>query len=175
MLNELKESLWKQFGASIDTMEKAITLCPEDIFISNKRIFYITYHTLVFLDYYLTIPPPQNFSSPLPFTFTNPAELPQNAIDDLVPDRLYSKQELLDYLSLSRNKCHQLIAGLTEEKIQHDRFIEPFETGAMNYPILEILLYNMRHVQHHAAQLNLLLRQQINNAPKWVFAAKDDL
>ena len=32
----------------------------------------------------------------------------------------------------------------------------------------ELLLYNMRHVQHHAAQLNLLLRQTTNSAPRWV-------
>ena len=38
----------------------------------------------------------------------------------------------------------------------------------MNYSVLEILLYNMRHVQHHVAQLNLLLRQDINDAPTWV-------
>jgi uncharacterized damage-inducible protein DinB len=32
----------------------------------------------------------------------------------------------------------------------------------------ELLLYNMRHVQHHAAQLNMLLRQTTNSAPRWV-------
>jgi uncharacterized damage-inducible protein DinB len=32
----------------------------------------------------------------------------------------------------------------------------------------ELLLYNMRHVQHHAAQLNLLLRQTTDSAPDWV-------
>jgi len=30
----------------------------------------------------------------------------------------------------------------------------------------------MRHVQHHAAQLNLILRQQIDSAPGWVAKAK---
>ena len=174
MIDELKKSLWKQFGASIDTLEKAITLCPENLFAENKRFFYMTFHTLIFLDYYLTIPP-QNFSSPLPYTITNPGDMPENAIDDLIPDRFYSKRELLDYLLSSRDKGHKLIAGLTEEKIQNERFIEEFESDAMNYSILEILLYNMRHVQHHAAQLNLLLRKEINNAPKWVFEAKDDL
>jgi len=29
-------------------------------------------------------------------------------------------------------------------------------------------------VQHHAAQLNLLLRQAIDSAPGWVFRAKGD-
>jgi hypothetical protein len=33
----------------------------------------------------------------------------------------------------------------------------------------------MRHVQHHAAQLNLILRQQIDSAPRWVVKAKSPL
>jgi uncharacterized damage-inducible protein DinB len=32
----------------------------------------------------------------------------------------------------------------------------------------ELLIYNMRHVQHHAAQLNMLLRERTNSAPNWV-------
>jgi uncharacterized damage-inducible protein DinB len=39
----------------------------------------------------------------------------------------------------------------------------------------EMLLYNLRHVQHHAAQLNLLLRQQTGGAPGWVSEAADSL
>jgi len=30
----------------------------------------------------------------------------------------------------------------------------------------------MRHVQHHAAQLNLILRQTIDSAPRWVAKTK---
>jgi hypothetical protein len=33
----------------------------------------------------------------------------------------------------------------------------------------------MRYVQHHSAQLNLLLRQGIKNAPGWVSQAEDVL
>ncbi|MCF0056313.1 DinB family protein [Dyadobacter sp. CY356] len=171
MIHELRESLWNQFGASIDTLEEAILLCPENIFYEHKRLFYMTYHVLVFLDYYSTIPP-VNFSPKLSFTIADPDNLPEHAIDDLVPDRFYTKTELLDYMRSSREKCRKLIAGLTEEKIKNERFIEDFESDAMNYSVLEILFYNMRHVQHHAAQINLLLRQQINDAPKWVFRAK---
>jgi len=167
MINALKESLWKQFGASIDMLKNAILLWPEENWNTDKKCFYMAYHCLVFLDYYLTIPP-DNFSSPLPFTIGESDE----AIDDVVPDRLYSKQELLDYLQSTREKCHEIIAGLTEGKLE-ERWIE--EDGNMNYAVLEILLYNMRHVQHHAAQLNLLLRQKINNAPGWVARAKGDL
>jgi DinB superfamily len=171
MINILKESLWKQFGASIDMLKNAITLCPEEYWNANKKLFYNAYHCLVFLDYYLTIPP-KNFSSALPYTIAALGDMPGGAIDDIIPDRIYSKNELLDYLQSSREKCHLLIAGLTAEKL-NERWIE--EWGTRNYTMLEILLYNMRHVQHHAAQLNLLLRQGINNAPGWVSRAKDEL
>ena len=167
MINTVKESLWRQFGASIDMLKNAITLWPEESWHTNKKFFYNAYHCLVFLDYYLTIPH-KNFSAQLPFTI---GESP-DAIDDVIPDRIYSKKELLDYLQSSREKCRQVIAGLTEEKME-ERWIE--EGGDMNYAVLELLLYNMRHVQHHAAQLNMLLRNAINNAPRWVSRAKDDL
>ncbi|MES1213873.1 MAG: DinB family protein [Bacteroidota bacterium] len=150
----------------------AIEICPEDYWDANRKLFYMAYHCLVFLDYYLTIPH-RNFSSPLPYTIIAPENIPVDAIDDLVPDRFYSKKELLQYLQSSRDKCYKLIKGLTEEKL-NEKWIEE-EPGIMNYSVLEILLYNMRHVQHHTAQLNLLLRQGINNAPGWIGRSKDDL
>lgn len=95
-----------------------------------------------------------------------------DALDDIIPDRIYSKKELLGYLQSSREKCHKVIDALTPEKI-NERWIE--EQGNMNYSVLELLLYNMRHVQHHAAQLNLFLRNEINNAPQWVSRAHEGL
>jgi uncharacterized damage-inducible protein DinB len=44
--------------------------------------------------------------------------------------------------------------------------------GSVDGTVLEGLLYNMRHVQHHTAQLNLLLRQEIDDAPLWVGKAR---
>jgi hypothetical protein len=172
MINILKESLWKQFGASMDMLKNAIMLWPEAYWHTEKKFFYTAYHSLIFLDYYLTHPP-KNFSSPLPFTITEPGNIPAGAIDDIVPNEIYSKKELLDYLQSSREKCHKLITDLTEEKL-NERWIEEEDNPeGRNYALPEILLYNMRHVQHHAAQLNLLLRQRINNAPRWVSRAED--
>jgi hypothetical protein len=170
-INILKESLWKQFGAGIDMLENAIIFWPEERWNAEKKFFYTAYHCLIFLDYYLTIPA-EKFSSQLPFTITALGDVPADAIDDLVPDMIYSKKELLDYLQANREKCNKVIAGLTAEKLE-GRWIEV--EGNRNYSVLEILLYNMRHVQHHAAQLNLILRQGIDNAPQWISRAKDAL
>ncbi len=171
MIDALKEALWTQFGASIDMLKNAILFCPNEYWRSNKKLFYMSYHTLFFLDYYLTIPP-DHFKSALPFYIgESESDIDKDAIDDIIPEKAYSRNELLEYLQFCREKCHTIITGLTEEKLQERWIEEPGNPHTRNYPFLELLLYNMRHVQHHAAQLNLLLRQGINNSPDWVSRA----
>tara|TARA_R110002020_G_scaffold434154_1_gene644311 strand:- start:410 stop:781 length:372 start_codon:yes stop_codon:yes gene_type:complete len=119
----------------------------------------------------LTIPP-SKFLPLLAFTQKEVKERPKEAIDNLIPDKIYSKQEIVEYLKHSREKCKQLIDSLTEENLD-ERFKEGDEPNDMDYPILEILLYNMRHTQHHAAQLNMLLRQNIDKHMVWSFRAGD--
>ena len=181
MLDQLKTSLWKHFGGSIDMLGNAIAMWPEDQWNANKRFFYMAYHCLVFLDYYLTIPP-NGFQAPLPYTLTdeepNGRQMPSTM---WCPDRIYSKQELLDWLRLSREKCRHVISGLTEEKLNEPWIsgtgvdLDLASGGALHYSVLDILLYNMKHVQHHAAQLNLMLRQTIHDAPDYVSMAEDGL
>jgi hypothetical protein len=156
-----KEILWKQFGASIDMLENAIAACPEQLWNTDSQFWYKAYHTLFFLDYYLSDVQEDKFLPPTPFT------LSEFDPSGAMPDRVYSKEELLAYLRYSRQKCHDLIAGLTTEGAA-----KPFDNEYRKYSILEMLIYNMRHVQHHAAQLNLLLRQGMNEAPNWVSRTK---
>ena len=172
MINDIKQYLWRQFGASIDMLQNAITACPEEMLVSNRRFFYTVYHTLIFLDLYLTNPP-TNFSSPLPYTLQEEPNIPQGALDDVVPDRQYTRQELLDYLRVLREKCRTVISALKEDL--SERWIEEGDDRPRNYAMFELLMYNMRHVQHHTAQLNMILRQEIGQAPGWVSYAKDDL
>lgn len=157
----IKESLWKQFGASIDMLENALMACPDELWDTDTKFWHITYHTLFFLDYYLT-DEPLNFSPPAPFTMSE--------MEGEFPERAYTKDELLNYLNYGRQKCRALIANLTEESA-----LKRFVDDLADDPTIEILLYNLRHVQHHVGQLNLLLRQGINDAPDWVGQAADPL
>ena len=165
------EILWNQFGASIDMLINVISNCPDDYFTTHKRFYYLSFHSTIYLDYYLTIPP-SDFSPMLSFTQTENKDRPEEAIDDLIPDKIYDKREIIAYLKQSREKGKQIIYALTNEKL-NNRFQEGDHPNDMNYPILEILLYNMRHTQHHAAQLNMLLRQDINKHIEWSFRAGD--
>jgi hypothetical protein len=172
MDNALKEIVWNQFGASIDMLISTITNCPDDYFETNTRFYYIAFHATLFLDYYLTIPPAE-FTPLLACTSKPIEEIPKEAIGDMIPDKIYAKQEVIDYLKNSREKCKNLIYSITE-KTANRRFYEGNDSNDMDYPIIEIILYNLRHTQHHTGQLNLLLRQDFDTHMKWSFRASDN-
>ncbi|RZJ49608.1 MAG: DinB family protein [Flavobacterium sp.] len=171
MDHSIKEILWNQLGASIDMLLNVISSCLDDYFLTNKRFYFIAFHSTIFLDYYSTISP-QDFSPLLSFTQKELSERPKEAIGDLIPDEIYSKEEILKYLKQIREKCKRIIFSLTADEL-NKRFKEGDQPDDMDYPILEILLYNMRHTQHHAAQLNMLLRQDLDKHIEWSFRAGD--
>jgi uncharacterized damage-inducible protein DinB len=76
---------------------------------------------------------------------------------------VYTKPELLAYLEHGRTKCRTAIAAMTEERANRRCGF-----SWLDLSLGEVLLYNMRHVQHHAGQLNLILRQKMDAAPRWV-------
>ena len=155
--------LWRQFGAAIDMLENAILACPEELWSDrsqHQEFWYVVYHTLFWLDLYLS-GAVEGFAPPAPFTLDelDPA--------GLLPERSYTKQELQHYLDHGRQKCRTTIEALTDEKAgQSCRF----SWGKVSF--LELLLYNMRHVQEHASQLNLILGQNFDEAPDWVTGVK---
>ena len=159
----LKETIWSQFGAAIDMLENAIDASPEELWGNRSRqpeFWYIAYHTLFWLDFYSS-ESSDGFNPPPPFTLSEFDE------EGILPERVYSKEEVKSYLEHGRKKCRERIETLTDEKAaQH------FVFYTLDLPSLEMILYNMRHVQHHTAQLNLLLRQNINSAPRWVRRSK---
>ncbi|HHP7240647.1 MAG TPA: DinB family protein [Cyclobacteriaceae bacterium] len=166
-IKSMKEIVWNQFGAGIDMLINVIASCPNNYFEQNPRFYFIAFHSTIFLDYYLTIPP-NKFLSKLSYTQKELNDIPKEAIDDIIPDKIYSKKELVEYIKQSREKCRQLIFSLTDEKLKK-RFKEGVEPNDMDYPILEILLYNLRHTQHHAAQLNMMIRQDLDRHMEWSF------
>jgi hypothetical protein len=159
MDKQCKTIIWSQFGAAIDMLENAIKVCPVELWRDRTRqpmVWYLVFHTLFYLDCYLS-DSLKVFTPPPPFTLDelDPA--------GLLPDRAYSKAELQNYLYYGRRKCRKTIDELTQEKAY-----KPCSFDWLDLTNAELLLYNMRHVQHHAAQLNFILRAEINTAPRWV-------
>lgn len=157
----LKNAIEQQFGASIKMLENAIKTCPKSVWEGDSLFWYNAYHALFFLDYYLSLDA-ATFAPPPPFDFSE--------FEDRMPDRVYSQAELLVYLAVCDEKFKALMSDWSSALAQKEW---TNVSQSMRYSVVELLLYNMRHVQHHAAQLNLLLRQGIDDAPDWVCRADD--
>lgn len=164
-----KEIIWNQFGAAIDMLDNAIQACPDELW--QARLFsdqipefaefwYVAYHSLFWLDFYLS-ESAEGFAPPAPFTLSE--------FDaGLLPERVYTKDELRTYLQYGRNKCQQRIETLTDalapQQVRSNWHIKS---------VAELLIYNLRHVQEHAAQLSLFLGQRTGSAPGWVGKARN--
>lgn len=166
-----KTIIWSQFGAAIDTLEDMLRACPDDLWCQRlwspssgrpeyAEFWYRVYHALFWLDLYLT-GAEEGFRPPSPF------ELIEMKEDDL-PTRVYTKDELLDYLSYGRKKCRAMIDALTNETAHRQC---QFAWGEVSF--VELLLYNMRHVQEIAAQLSLFLGQNGVSVPDSVPTARN--
>jgi DinB family protein len=158
-------ALWPQFGAAIDMLEKALVACPDALW--RERIWpdppppefppqfaefwYVVFHTLVWLDLYLSGVPEEEFAPPAPFA--------QGVLDSVgaQPEQPYTREELHAYLASVRQKCRSTLATLTDEQARRLVAYPWSDWQPISY--LELLLYTMRHVQEHAAQLCLFLGQ----------------
>jgi hypothetical protein len=165
--------IWQQFGAAIDMLDNALQACPDRFWRDPlwddpserpeyAQFWYLAYHALFWLDFHLS-GSAEGFAPPAPFTLDelDPA--------GLLPERAYTKDELRAYLDHGRRKCRATIEAMTEEQAR-----QPcgFPWGEISFA--ELLLYDMRHVQEHAAQLNLMLGQRGVPVPGWVARAKSE-
>jgi uncharacterized damage-inducible protein DinB len=153
--------LWRQFSVTLDMFEDALRDCPDKYWESRlwadepdqwvaagfSTFWYLGYHTLFWIDLYLT-GAEEGFAPPEPF------DLVEMQTHENLP-RVYTRLELLSYLEICRRRCQQTIETLTSK--QANRLCS-FAWGEL--PFAELLLYTLRHVQEHAAQLHMFLGQQ---------------
>jgi len=162
----LKTSIWRQFGASIDYLANTMNACPDALWSvalwidpqekpEFTQFWYRVYHTLFWLDLYL-------YGAEEGFLPSPPFALIEQDETGPIPPRVYTKAELQTYLAHCLKKCKATIQALTDESAAR---ICTFPWGRCTF--FELLIYNMRHVQDHAAQLNLLLGQNGVFAPDY--------
>jgi uncharacterized damage-inducible protein DinB len=152
-----------QFEAALCMLKDAVEQCPPehwDGLIAQLTVRQVAYHTLFFVDAYL---------SPSEAAFET-RELHQRGGDERQPGVCpgLSQVETLEYLAICREKLRATLAAETAETLQgpsgfpHRRFTRG-----------ELHLYNLRHVQHHTGQLSAHLRRvderfRDRNALPWI-------
>ncbi len=104
----------------------------------------VAYHVIFFLDHYLD----GGTSRP------NPPE-PFRADEQephVLPERVYTREELLAYLAFAREKATRVLAGLNDERLE-----APARIGR---PFGDLLIHNLLQVNGHLAQLQLFLNRE---------------
>ena len=173
--------LWKQFGAAIDMLDNALVACPDTLWrqpvwqdssapSGRAEFWYVAYHTLFWLDLYL-FGTEEGFAPPAPYALVE-----QDDASGPIPDETYSKEQVRTYLAYCRDKCRSTIEMMTDERARQPVSFGWVEDGEV-ISYYELQLYNMRHVQEHAAQLNLLLGRNgiAGEQIDWVARTRDDL
>ena len=152
---------WRQYVPAIDMLESALRNCPDELWEKSLweddpdqwvaagfgSFWYLGYHTLFWLDLYLT-GAEEGFAPPPPF------DLVEMEADEVLP-RTYTRLELLVYLEICRKRYQETISELSTEQAQR---LCRFPWGELPYG--ELLLYTLRHVVEHAAQLHMFIGQQ---------------
>jgi hypothetical protein len=160
MEDTTKEVLWQQLAASLDMLGNAISACPDELWerpSDEMGFWYMAYHALWFLDHDW---------SPAGGKFVPPAfDIHNYELEIKEPpyNAPYSKADLLGYLKHCRSLAKDVIERLDDPDSKHLRGCDRTKANPT-----EVVVGGIRHIQHHAAQLNLLLRQTTNSAPRWV-------
>ena len=142
---DVKSALIDQYGAALEMLKQAIIQCPAASWNDTqdrKQFWQVAYHTLFYTHLYLH----DNLKAFQPWAkHSKEAEHlgPLHEKAEMVEP--YSRAEVLEFLEL----CRQ-----TVEKNVSSQDLEA-ESGFDWLPFnkLELQLYNIRHIQHHAAEL----------------------
>jgi hypothetical protein len=161
----LKSLLTNQFEAALCTLGLCIDRCPEDSWnapVVNLKYCQVAFHTLFFVDYYLeqtdqTIRD-QDFHRAHADLFKDYEEL-----EDRRQVNLYERDDIRLYLEHCRTKAVAVVNSETAES-----FESPCGFPPKRFSRAELHVYNIRHIQHHAAQLSLRLRLDRGIDIPWV-------
>ena len=151
----------REFDSALDRLGHSLRHCPDGLWETRlwndepdqwvaagfAVFWYQGYHTLFWLDLYLT-GAEEGFAPPAPF------DLVEMEAGEVLP-RTYTRAELLGYLEHCRRRCQETLGALTPDLAAR---VCRFSWGELSFA--ELLLYNLRHVQEHAAQLSMFLGQQ---------------
>lgn len=154
-----------QFRAALAMLDQCITRCPDEhweMTIGKYPFWQVVYHTLCFVDCYL---------SPSNEEFTRAVEARQKAeaagasafnpqprgmveLDDEYPSRRFTREELLKYMTMCREKLDSTIPNESEGVLAG-----PSGFSWLKFSRAEAHVYNLRHVSHHTGQLTAALRR----------------
>jgi len=164
--------LLHQYEAALSTLKQCIVFCPDNYW--NERngdypFSQVAFHTLFYADYYLG----KDTES---FKFQTFHELNKEFFRDYEeleyrePVHLYEKTFILEYLIHCRTKAGEILAIESSQSLYG-----PSGFQGKPFSRMEQHIYNIRHIQHHAAQLGLRIQFKTGRELTWVGSGWRDL
>ncbi len=161
-LEFIKGALNEQYGAAIGMMEQNLKSCPKVVWddrTGGPPFWHVAYHTMWFLDWYLSDSKKtrESFKSKFGEASSHLEQL------NTTPEITLTPEQLLEYLSEIKKKAKNRFDNLTM-----DELIRPSVFEWHGKSSLSSLLYNLRHIMLHIGALNLRLRRKGVKLDNWV-------
>ena len=157
-----------QFAAAIQMIRSAIEACPDPLWderADGSPFWHLAYHALFYVDFYLSYD--EKTFQARDFHKGNahllPGDYGQFAGVVITPEKSFRKDQLLVYADHCLRKCETTFETLTDE-----RALERCGFWWYELNVGEFLLNSLRHAQHHAGQLILLLRRRAGIGIDWL-------
>lgn len=168
MDNYWQTVIGRQFAATIQMLRLAIEACPDDLWDDRSDgtpFWHIAYHALFYTDFYLSDDEKAFRARDYHRDKANflPGDYKQYGGIVTTPDKAFTRGQLLDYADHCLQKCSD-----TFEKLTDERALERCGFWWYELNVGEFLLNSLRHAQHHAGQLSLLLRRRADIGIDWL-------
>jgi hypothetical protein len=150
-----------QFEAALRMLHRCIQRCPEehwDGLVAKYPCWMVAYHTLCFVDVYLS----RGEAGFRPRVEEGIHPKGKAELEEEYPSRRFSRAEVLAYSEICLAKLRDTMAAETPESLEG-----PTGFSRLPFSRLELHLYNIRHVQHHAGALSAYLRRAGVDAGGW--------
>jgi hypothetical protein len=172
MLDIYRELISRQYEASLCMLGVCFDRCPEARWnepIANLEFCQAAFHVLFFTDVYLGANleslRQQPFHQRHAQVFADYEEL-----GDAAQQAQYEKPFINAYFQHCREKATQVVAAESAETLQQ---VANFDW--IKFSRAELHAYNIRHIQHHTAQLSLRLRLDIDVDIPWISSGWRDV
>jgi len=173
MLDTLKELLAHQYDASLSTFNFCVARCPDALWkapIAKLKFCQAAFHCMMFTDLYLQPSDDETAFKQQAFHVAHQADFGgYEELADRAQVMLYDRPFVLDYIQHVRRKAQETIARESADVLSG-----PSGFHYRKCSRAELHVYNIRHIQHHAAQLSLRLRLDANVDVPWVSHAWKD-
>jgi len=167
MFDILKELLTHQYEAALSMLNLAVARCPDASWnepVAKWKFCQAAFHTAFFSDVYLQPSDDVEAFKRQPFHVEHKGDFRDyEELEDRPQVLLYAKPFVLSYLQHVRRKALETIA-----RESGDVLAGPSGFQRRKCSRAELHVYNIRHIQHHAAQLSLRLRLDSEVDVPWV-------